>query len=57
MLANNLFPLRLMGPGLTASQKLGRIKSIIAAAAQEEVGRGGAGAGAAGARARRGSLA
>lgn len=29
VLANNLFPLRLMGPGLTTSQKLGRIKSII----------------------------
>ncbi|MGD0998817.1 MAG: hypothetical protein ABR941_10950, partial [Thermoleophilia bacterium] len=28
VLRNNLFPLRLMGPKLTASQKLGRIKSV-----------------------------
>ncbi len=28
VLRNNLFPLRLMGPKLPASQKLGRIRSV-----------------------------
>jgi len=29
VLGNSVFPLRLMGPRLAASQKLGRIKSIV----------------------------